>query len=49
MTSKENNLEKNISRLVKLTGDTDKPSRTFSDSLVEKALGELKQAGTSRK
>jgi len=49
MNPKENNLEKNISRLVKLTGDTDKPSKTFSDSLVEQALGELKGSDTSRK
>jgi len=44
MDSKENNLEKNISRLVKLTGDTDKPSKAFTDSLTEQALGELKKA-----
>ncbi|MHC4739803.1 MAG: vWA domain-containing protein, partial [Planctomycetota bacterium] len=49
MNSKENNLEKNISRLVKLTGDTDKPSKAFSDSLTEQALGELKGSGTGRK
>jgi len=49
MNSKENNLEKNISRLVKLTGDTDKPSKAFTDSLTEQALDELKGSGTSRK
>ncbi|MHC4394335.1 MAG: vWA domain-containing protein [Planctomycetota bacterium] len=49
MNSKENNLEKNISRLVKLTGDSDKPSKSFRDSLVEEALGELEEAGGSRK
>jgi len=49
MNSKENNLEKNISRLVKLTGDTDKPSKAFTDSLTEQALGELKGSGTGRK
>ena len=49
MNSKENNLEKNISRLVKLTGDSDKPSKAFGDSLIEEALGELKGSGKGRK
>ncbi|HIJ72035.1 MAG TPA: DUF3520 domain-containing protein [Planctomycetes bacterium] len=41
MKKKENNLEKNISRLVKLTADTDKPSEAFTESLIDKALQEL--------
>ncbi|GAG24323.1 unnamed protein product, partial [marine sediment metagenome] len=45
MKPKENNLEKNISRLVKLAGDADKPSGAFVDSVTEDALDELKAAG----
>ncbi|HEW79033.1 MAG TPA: DUF4139 domain-containing protein [Phycisphaerales bacterium] len=43
MKPKENNLEKNISRLVKLAGDSSKPGKAFSDSLTNDALSELKQ------
>jgi Ca-activated chloride channel family protein len=49
MKSKENNLEKNISRLVKLAGDSDKPSTAFADSLTEQALDEIEQTGASSK
>ena len=51
MKSKENNLEKNISRLVKLAGDADKPSKVFADSVMKDALDELKmpKAGRTRK
>lgn len=49
MKRKDNNLEKNISRLVKLTGDSSQPSKTFSNSLVNSALDELKKAGTDHK
>lgn len=43
MKRKDKNLEKNISRLVKLTGDKDRPSEKFTESLIDKALSELKQ------
>jgi len=50
MKSKENNLEKNISRLVKLAGDSNEPSEVFADSVVKNALAELKgtKAGPKR-
>lgn len=48
MKFKENNLEQNISRLVKLTGDSNKPSKTFTDSLIDNAITKLEQAGTNR-
>jgi Ca-activated chloride channel family protein len=35
------NFEKNISRLMKRTKDTDKPSQAFIDSVTEKAMHEL--------
>ncbi|MHC4757816.1 MAG: hypothetical protein ACYTE8_04100, partial [Planctomycetota bacterium] len=43
MKEKKNNFERNISRLVKLAGDKDKPSEKFSDSVIENALDELQQ------
>ena len=49
MKSKDNNLEKNISRLVKLAGDSNKPTKAFTDSLTDNALGELKKAGSGHK
>ena len=45
MKSKDKNLEKNISRLIKLTGDAAKPGEAFSDSLIEKAVDKLKAPG----
>jgi len=36
-------LDKNISRLLKQTGDSDKPSGTFTKSLLNDVLNELKQ------
>ena len=36
-------LDKNLSRLLKLTGKSNKPSRTFTESLINDALNELKQ------
>jgi len=36
-------LDKNFSRLLKLTGDPNKPGRTFTESLKNDALNELKQ------
>jgi hypothetical protein len=37
-------LDKNISRLVRLSGDTSEPRRAFVQSLVSNALGELKRS-----
>jgi hypothetical protein len=36
-------LDKNFSRLLKLTGESNKPSRIFTASLIDSALNELKQ------
>lgn len=41
--------EKNISRLVKLADDSNKPGRAFTESLINNALGELKQVKTAKK
>jgi len=49
MKPEENNLEKNISRLVKLTGDSSNPSKAFADSLIDNALSELKKSATDQK
>ncbi|NIP28537.1 MAG: DUF3520 domain-containing protein [Phycisphaerae bacterium] len=49
MKPKEDNLEQNISRLVKLAGDADKPSSEFVDSVMDGALDELKTPGTGAK
>ncbi len=46
MKSENENLEKNISRLVKLAGDTNQPNKTFTDSLINRAIDELHGAGT---
>ena len=43
MKSENNNLEKNISRLVKLAGDSNQPNKAFSNSLINQAIGELTQ------
>ncbi len=48
MKKKDNNLEKNISRLVKLTADSDKPSEAFTESLIDEALQELEHGGQGR-
>jgi len=48
MKSKDDNLEKNISRLVKLTGDSNTPGKEFSDSVIEEALVELDRTGTDQ-
>ena len=45
-------LDKNLSRLVKLAKDTDKPDKAFTDSLIANAIGELKRSevkGNQRK
>ena len=36
-------LDKNFSRLLKLTGKSNKPGRKFTESLIENALNELNQ------
>ena len=41
MKPKDKNLDKNLSRLVKLTSDKDVPSDQFTSSLIEDALTEL--------
>jgi len=48
MKSKENNLEKNVSRLVKLAGDSNEPGKAFADSVVKNALDELKGTKAER-
>jgi Leucine-rich repeat (LRR) protein/HEAT repeat protein len=48
MKRKHNNLEQNISRLVKLTGDPDNPSKEFTESLTKNALSELAMPGKGR-
>ncbi|MHC4558139.1 MAG: hypothetical protein ACYTFW_12115 [Planctomycetota bacterium] len=42
-------LNENISRLLKLAGEPDKPSRTFTESLTDSALNELKQSAVKTK
>jgi Ca-activated chloride channel family protein len=49
MKPKEENLEENISRLMKLAGDSDKPSQAFANSVVENALDELQEPATDSK
>jgi Ca-activated chloride channel family protein len=49
MKPKENNFEKNISRLVKLTGDLNQPNNSFTASVIDNAISELKQSGTNKK
>ena len=41
MKKKDNNLEKNISRLVKLTAESDRPSEAFMEDLISEATKEL--------
>ena len=43
MKHENDNLEKNISRLVKLAGDSNQPNKAFTDSLINQAIGELTQ------
>ncbi len=42
-------LDTNISRLVKLAADSNKPNRAFTRSLIDSAVYELKQSETQRK
>ena len=48
MKRKDKNLEKNISRLVKLTGDSNEPSEAFSKSLTNEALSKLAKSNKAR-
>ena len=41
--------DENISRLVKLADDSNKPSRAFTESLINNALGKLEQLKTATK
>ena len=43
METEQNILEKNISRLVKLAGDSDKPGQAFTNSLIEAALHKVNE------
>ena len=40
--------DKNISRLAKLADDSNKPGRVFTESLINNALGKLKQLKTAK-
>jgi hypothetical protein len=48
MKPENNNLENNISRLVKLAGDSNQPNKAFTDSLINKAIDELSQPDATR-
>jgi len=41
--------DRNISRLVKLADDSNKPGRAFTESLINNALGKLEQLKTATK
>jgi Ca-activated chloride channel family protein len=47
MKSENNNLEKNISRLVKLADDSNQPGKVFTESLINGAIDELSQKAGS--
>ncbi len=47
MKPENNNLENNISRLVKLAGDSNQPPKAFTDSLINQAIDELSQKAGS--
>jgi hypothetical protein len=42
-------LDENISRLMKLTEDSNGPGRAFAESLIDRALGELKRSAVDKK
>ena len=42
-------LDENISRLLKLAGEPNKPSRAFTQALIDNALNELKQSEVKTK
>jgi Ca-activated chloride channel family protein len=48
MKPENDNLEPNISRLVKLTGEQDRPSQAFTDSLIQDAMQELTKSGADQ-
>jgi len=48
MKNNKNFFEKNISRLVKLARKSEKPSKSFEESLINDAIDELQQKGTHR-
>jgi hypothetical protein len=45
----DSRLDENISRLVSLVGDSNKPGKKFTESLINSALGELKELRTEKK
>jgi hypothetical protein len=50
MIPENDNLEKNISRLVKLAGDCGQPNKTFTDNLINSAIDELTgKTGTAQR
>jgi len=49
MKNQNKNLDKNISRLVKLTGANDTPSKQFIDSLTAQALDQLQKNSLPRR
>ncbi|UCG55779.1 MAG: hypothetical protein JSU70_13010 [Phycisphaerales bacterium] len=49
MKSEHNNLEKNVSRLVKLTGDPQAPGRGFLDATMTAALEQLSGPAVAEK
>ncbi|MHC4644801.1 MAG: hypothetical protein ACYTBJ_04815, partial [Planctomycetota bacterium] len=49
MKQNNDNLEKNISRLVKRAGGPLEPSKAFTDALTNDALAELAGSGKDRK
>jgi Ca-activated chloride channel homolog len=49
MKPDENNLEKNISRLVKLTGDSSNPTKVFANSLIDNAISKLTKSAADQK
>jgi hypothetical protein len=47
METKDNYLEQNVSRLVRLAGDSTEPNPVFTDALINSALHELNHANTN--
>ena len=42
MKAEQDNFEQNIARLVKLAGESEQPSKAFADSVIQRALDELR-------
>ena len=42
-------MDQNVSRLLKLAGDSNRPGRAFAESLIDRALGELKRSAVNKK